>query len=338
MALKLSVLDQSPVSQGSSAAQALRNSVELAQVCERKGFSRYWVAEHHNMGGLAGSSPEILIGHIAENTEHIRVGSGGVMLSHYSPLKVAENFRMLEALHPGRIDLGLGRAPGSDHVTANAMARGGQRPSIEHYPTMVQELRQLLHDRVPDDGPLQGVEARPLTASAPEMWLLASSQDSAAIAAHFGLPLSWAHFINPHGAQICRAYAEQFAPSFVHAEPSLSIGAAVLCAPTNEEAEVLATSLKMWRASGLRGHIPSPAEAATQAEAAAVNPLTVSVPRDREKPLIVGDPDEVKRQISETAELYGADEVLIVSICHDHAARIRSYELISDAFGLATSS
>jgi luciferase family oxidoreductase group 1 len=335
--VRLSVLDQTPVPQGSSPATALRNSIDLAQHAERLGYHRFWVAEHHNMGGLAGSSPEILIGHIAENTDRIRVGSGGVMLTHYSPLKVAENFRMLEALHPGRIDLGLGRAPGSDHVTANALARGGQRLSIEYYPTMIQELRQLLHDRVPDDGPLRGIQARPQTEFAPEMWLLASSEDSAAIASHFGLPLSWAHFINPHGAQVCRAYTEQFTPSFSHTEPSLSICAAVLCAATTEEANVLATSLKMWRARGLQGPIPSPAEAETLADAAAKNPLTVSVPPEREKPLIVGNPAEVKRQISETAEMYGADEVVIVSICHDHDARVRSYELVSEAFALTTS-
>jgi luciferase family oxidoreductase group 1 len=326
--VRLSVLDQTPIPQGSSPAQALRNSIDLAQHTERLGYHRYWVAEHHNMTGLAGSSPEILIGHIAENTNHMRIGSGGVMLTHYSPLKVAENFRMLEALHPGRIDLGLGRAPGSDHRTAAALARGGQSLSIEYYPTMVQEIRQLLHDRVPQDGPLQGIAARPATEFAPEMWLLASSEDSASIAAHFGLPLSWAHFINPHGAHICQAYREQFSPSFVHDASSLSIGVAALCAETQAEADEMASSLKAWRARGLEGPIPSPADTKNTIP----NPLGVSA--RPEKPLIAGTPDQVHAQIQATADDYNADEVVIVSICHDHQARIRSYELIAEAFDL----
>ena len=324
--MRLSVLDQSPVPEGSSPGDALRNSIDLAQQCDRLGYHRYWVAEHHNMEGLAGSSPEVLIGHIAERTEQMRIGSGGVMLTHYSPLKVAENFQVLQALHPGRIDIGVGRAPGSDHRTAVALARGGRQLSIEYYPTMVQELRQLLHRRVPE-GPLAGIEARPFTAEPPELWLLASSQDSAAIAAHFGLPLSWAHFINPHGAQICAAYREQFNPSVDHDTPVLSVGVSVLCAESDAEAEALASSLKIWRATGRRGGIPQPGEVAA-------NPLSVAPQGRPESPLVTGTPGKVRAELTRIGEAYGADELVIVSICHDHAARVRSYELVADAFAL----
>lgn len=336
--MRLSVLDQTPVPSGSSTSVALRNSIDLAQHADRLGYERYWVAEHHGMPGLAGSSPEILIGHIAENTERIRVGSGGVMLSHYAPLKVAENFKVLEALHPGRIDVGLGRAPGSDHRTAQALARGGQRLSIEYYPTMVQELRQLLNGTAPVEGPLAGITATPSTDLAPQLWLLASSQDSAAIAAHFGTALSWAHFISPNGAEICRAYREQFNPNEYRAEPELSIGVSVLCADTEEEAEIQAATLKLWRSSGLRGPIPSPAEtaAAAEAEKAMPNPLAVRTdPRDQ-KPLIVGTADQVRAEIDELVERYQADEVMVVTICHDHAARVRSYELLAEAYDLTS--
>lgn len=328
--MRLSVLDQTPVAEGDSPSVALRKSIDLARHADRLGYHRYWVAEHHNMDGLAGSSPEILIGHIAEHTERIRVGSGGVMLTHYAPLKVAENFKLLEALHPGRIDLGIGRAPGSDGRTAAALARGGQRLSIEYYPNLVQELRQLVNERDAESGPLVGLAARPHTGTAPQLWLLASSEDSAAIAAHFGTPLSWAHFINPRGAAICAAYREQFRPSVDTPEPELSIGVSVLCAETDEAAEALASSLRAWRRSGLRGPIPSPAS--SDGENTSPDPLRVIA--EPQKPIIAGTPDRVRAEIDSLVDAYGADEVIVVSICHDHEARVRSYELLAEAYGL----
>ncbi|MEE3102203.1 MAG: MsnO8 family LLM class oxidoreductase, partial [Actinomycetota bacterium] len=180
MSLRLSVLDQSPVPEGSSPGDALRNTLDLARRCETMGYHRYWVAEHHGMTGLAGSSPEVLIGSLAGATERLRVGSGGVMLTHYAPLKVAEAFCVLASLHPGRIDLGVGRAPGSDHLTAAALARGGARTPLEHYPNQLEELIHLLDDTLPAHSPIQGVRATPRPERPPEVWLLASSADSAA--------------------------------------------------------------------------------------------------------------------------------------------------------------
>jgi luciferase family oxidoreductase group 1 len=330
MTYELSVLDQSPVPEGFAPAIALRNSIDLAVACDRLGFLRYWVAEHHNSAALAGSSPEILIGHIAENTGRIRVGSGGVMLTHYAPLKVAESFKVLEALHPGRIDLGIGRAPGSDQRTAAALARGGQRLGIECYPSMVAELRDLLAGRVDSTGPLAGIEARPRTDLAPELWLLASSQDSAAIAAHLGTPLSWAHFISPGGEAICGAYRDQFSPSADCPAPRLSVGVSVLCAETESEAEALAEGLRAWRASAVRGPIPAPGRRRTTRR----DPLAVTPADAGERRIVYGTPARVKGELDELAEQYRADEVIAVTICHDHATRVRSYELLAAEYGM----
>lgn len=331
--MKLSVLDQTPVPEGCSAGDALRNSIDLARHVDRLGYHRYWVAEHHNMTGLAGSSPEILIGHIAENTDRIRVGSGGVMLTHYAPLKVAENFKLLAALHPGRIDLGVGRAPGSDGRTAAALARGGQSLSIEYYPNLVQELRQLINERAAQSGPMVGIEARPYTGDVPELWLLASSEDSAAIAAHFGTPLSWAHFISPHGAEICGAYRRHFEPSEYGVEPQVSIGVSVLCADTESEAERLASSLRTWRRTGLRGPIPAPG--ADPADSPAADPLAVSS-AGPQKPIIAGTPSQVRIELDALVADYQADEIVVVSICHDHLARVHSYELLAEVYELGS--
>jgi luciferase family oxidoreductase group 1 len=326
----LTVLDQSPVPEGSRPSEALANSVDLAQLADRSGYHRYWVAEHHNSTGLAGSAPEILIGHLAQATERIRVGSAGVMLSHYSPYKVAEVFRVLEVLHPGRIDLGFGRAPGTDSHTAYALARGGTPGSIEYFPNLVEELLQYLHDAVPDDSPLASVHARPAPEDDhhPEVWVLASSHSSAGLAAHFGLPLGWAYFIGGDGAEITDAYRRQYQPSRLHPEPKVSVAVAAVCADTEAEAEHVASSLRAWRSGGLRGPIPRPT-----AGAAPDAPLAVSY--GPAKPLIVGTAEQVRAGIDGVAAAHGADEVAVVTITHDHAARRRSYELLATAYGLA---
>ncbi len=323
----LSVLDQSPIPEGSTAADALANSTRLARATEQFGYHRYWVAEHHNSGGLAGSSPEILIGHIAANTTTIRVGSAGVMLSHYSPLKVAENFRVLEALHPGRIDLGLGRAPGSDPITARALAQNGDPIGVEYYPSMVEEVQQFLNDDVPADSPVFNVRARPETAGVPEMWLLASSQDSVALAAHLGLPIGWAHFINPTGAELLHAYRAQYQASLEFPKPWVAVATAVICAETTEEAEHLASSIHAWRARGVGGKIPPPGSAAEPR-----SPLSVSTVQQQPKPLIVGNPAEVTKQLEELVDEFAADELVVVTITHGHDARVRSYELLAEAW------
>ena len=322
--VRLSVLDQSPVPEGTTPSEALRNSIDLAILADDLGYYRYWVAEHHGMRGLAGSSPEILVGHIAENTSRIRVGSGGVMLSHYSPLKVAENFQVLEALHPNRIDMGLGRAPGSDARTAFALQSFGNASGSENYLQSVMQLRQLLRGTPIEAGPLSGVEALPETISTPEMWLLASSEGSASVAAHCGLPLSWAHFINGSGSDICNLYRDHYSPSDEHPDPIVSVGVSVLCADTEAEAQQMLTSLELWRRDGLRGPIPP-------VDNNSITPLQRS---DPSRPMIIGDPKQVQKGLIEVAETYQSDELLIVSICYDHTQRLKSYRLIAKTFNM----
>ncbi|MDP1962195.1 MAG: MsnO8 family LLM class oxidoreductase, partial [Reyranella sp.] len=212
MPLRLSVLDQSPIAKGRTPADAVRETLELAQLCDRLGYVRYWLAEHHSSEALAGSTPEVLIARVAGLTERIRVGSGGVMLPHYSAYKVAENFRMLETLFPGRIDLGVGRAPGSDQRTMRILADGKPNwSSADNYPIQVRDLVAWLSDALPDGHAGRGVTAQPVGESAPDVWLLGSSDDSAALAAHFGLPFCFAHFINPDGGDgVTRAYRAHF--------------------------------------------------------------------------------------------------------------------------------
>ena len=321
--VRLSVLDQTPVPEGESPAQALRNSVDLASFVDELGYHRYWVAEHHGMHGLAGSSPEILIGHIAENTNHIRVGSGGVMLSHYSPLKVAENFQVLQALHPNRIDMGLGRAPGSDARTAYALQSFGNASGSDKYLESVLEIRTLLRRETIETGPLAGVQALPVTETMPELWLLASSEGSASIAAHCGLPLSWAHFINGNGSETCNLYRRHFRPSFENRSPFVSVGVNVLCAESDEEAALMLESIELWRKDGLRGPIPRTVNKEGQSS------LTVLSPS---RPMVVGTPEKVHEQLITVANAYQAEELLIVTICHNHEQRKNSYRLIAEQF------
>lgn len=326
-AMRLSVLDQTPIPAGSTAGEALRNSVDLAGHAERLGYHRYWVAEHHNTLGLAGSAPEILVAHIAEATESIRVGTGGVMLPHYSPLKVAEAFNVLSALHPGRIDLGLGRAPGSDQVTAVALSQVRQPPSAAHYPAMVAELDGWLRNALPEDSPFRGrVTATPVVEEPSPIWLLGSSPDSAALAAHFGLPLAFADFITmSDGPSIAQAYRRQYDPEGHNPEPYVLVAASVICAATDAEAEALAEPVRLWRQRGLSGPIPSPEETAAHRQ----GPLDIPAQR---KPMIIGSPATVRAGVQEMTRAYGADEFMAVTIVWGHEDRVRSYELLAEAF------
>lgn len=328
--MKLSVLDQSPIPAGSDATTAFANTVDLARHCDRLGYHRYWVAEHHNSDGLAGSAPELLIGQIAGATERIRVGSGGVMLSHYAPYKVAETFRTLAAMFPDRIDLGIGRAPGSDQVTMYALATNRAPTPVDAYPAMVEELIGFLNDDLDPENPFHGrVRALPAsTASAPPVWMLASSPGSAGFAAHFGRPLGYAHFFGAgDGVAIVDSYRRQYQPSAAHPEPVANIAVGVVCADTDAEAEDLARSVQAWRAGGLRGPIPHLDDAVVN-----TSPLAVHMPG--RPPMVVGSPSTVRAGIEALAEEYRVDEVLVVTIVWDHQARVRSYELIADEFDL----
>ncbi len=332
--LRLSVLDQSPIRSGGTAADAVAETLELAQACDRWGYRRYWLAEHHASRGLAGSTPEVLIAHVAAHTSRIRVGSGGVMLSHYSALKVAENFRMLETLHPGRIDLGIGRAPGSDPRTARALAHGPGSLGIEHFPAQISDLLGFLRGDLPQGHPFRGIRAMPDGATIPELWMLGSSGEGAAIAAHFGTAFSFAHFISDEGgAAATRDYAARFRPGVLDA-PRASVAVFALAADTEAEAKRLAQSRDLWIVrlyTGRPGAFPSVEEAEsypyTEQEAAIV--------QHARRRTMAGAPEQVRDRLLSLAQDYGADEIMVVTITHDFKARLRSYQLLAEAFGLS---
>lgn len=332
--LTLSVLDQTPIRSGGTAVQAIDETLALAQATEKMGYHRYWLAEHHGTEGLAGCSPEILIARVAAVTSSIRVGSGGVMLSHYSPLKVAENFSLLATMYPNRIDVGLGRAPGGDQLTSMGMAYGSQ-VGVEYYPTKVIDLKAFLTDSTPANASLASIKITPKPPVPPEMWLLGSSDESAKLAAQFGLPYSFAHFIYPEGAKATLdLYRDVFEPSDVLSKPQANMCVGVICAETQAEAEHLALSRKLWRLQLTKGELgpyPTPEEA----EAYPYTDRERKVAESANKTGLVGTPDSVKNALEDLAGSHGLEELMVVTITHDFGARVRSYELLADVFGLA---
>jgi luciferase family oxidoreductase group 1 len=334
-AMVLGVLDQSPVRSGGTPSDAIHETLELAQVTERLGYHRYWLAEHHSTPGLAGSCPEVLIGQVAARTARMRVGAGGIMLSHYSPLKVAEHFRMLETLFPGRIDLGIGRAPGSDHVTARALAYG-RGLGVEHFPQQIDDLLGFLGDGRSPEHPFAGVTAMPAGPGAPEVWLLGSSDESAHLAAHFGTAFAFAHFIAGEGGpEAAYAYREHFRPSRWCQTPRVSVAVFVVCADTEAEAIELAKSRELFVVrlrTGRAGPYPSVEEAA----AYAYTPRELAIVEDARRRSIAGAPGQVRAALLELAADHTADELVVVTITHDPKARRRSYELLAQAFELGS--
>ena len=330
----LSVLDQSPIAQGSSGAQALRNTIDLAQLTDELGYHRYWVAEHHGGPMLAGPSPEVLIGPIAAATKRIRVGSGGVMLPHYSPLKVAESFTILAALFPGRIDLGLGRAPGTDQLTMFALQRDRRQAAPDDFPHQLAELLAYFEDDLPKDHPFRHLaKTLPGRPELPVPWLLGSSPQSAIWAGELGLPYAFADFINSDGSQIAKLYRERFDPVRALGAPRTAVCAWVLCAPSDEEAQYLSTSSRMSFTMLRRGQliaVPSPETAVEFLEREGKWPSDGISGRRT----IVGSPEKVRAGIETLAGEYQADEVIVVTITHDHAARRRSYELLAETMNL----
>ncbi len=326
--MRLSVLDQSPIPDGSTGADALRNSIDLARHAETLGYDRYWVAEHHGTAMLASAAPEILIAEIAAATSRLRVGSGGIMLPHYSPLKVAEAFSMLAGLHPGRVDLGVGRAPGSDGQTMFALQRDRRQASPDDFPEQLVELLAYLEDGFPAGHPWARLAALPGGPERPEVWLLGSSRQSAIWAADLGLPYAFADFINPNGAQIARGYRERFAASPRGGHPTVAVCVWVICADTDAEAERLASSARMIGVLRHRGG----GNIAVPSVEHALAFLADSEPEPGDRRRIVGSPETVAAGLEALQREYAADELQLVTITHDHEARKRSYELVADAF------
>jgi luciferase family oxidoreductase group 1 len=332
---RLSVLDQSPISEGSTGAQALHDTIDLAQLADRLGYHRYWVAEHHGGPMLAGPSPEALIGPIAAATERIRVGSGGVMLPHYSPLKVAETFSLLAGLFPGRIDLALGRAAGTDPLTTFALQRDRRHAAADDFPAQLAELLAYLDAKLPAGHPFARLaDTLPGRPQRPEPWLLGSSAQSAVWAAELGLPYAFADFINPQGAEIVASYRERFAAQEVpERRPYTAVAVWVVCADTDEQARRIASSGRMAFTLLRRGElipVPSPEDAQRFLERERPEQAP-GVPRRR---AVVGTPAAVRSELEEVRASYGADELIAVNVTYAHADRRRSYELLAEAFQL----
>lgn len=337
--MKLSVVDQSPIPAGATAADALRNTIEVARLADRLGYERYWIAEHHATSAFASSAPEVLISRVGAETSAIRVGSGGVLLPHYSPLKVAEVFLTLEALYPGRIDLGVGRAPGGTPLETLALRRDrSRRLPADDFPEQLAELLAFLgKGGFADDHPFARIEVSPAVPRPPDVWLLGSSMWSSAAAAEFGLPYAFAHFIDPAPTRrAVESYRENVAALHPNAEPRALVALGAICADTEEEARRLSQSLRLFRRllleGGRIGPIATPEEAVARLGA---DRGPAPADRGSEWPrVIVGAPEQVRERLTRMASELHVDELMVVTVVHDHGARLRSYELLAEAFGL----
>lgn len=329
MPLRFSILDQSPISQGQTASEALADTVRLAQHAEQWGYTRFWLSEHHDAKTLAGSSPEILISHIGARTLSIRLGSGGVMLPHYSAFKVAENFNLLESLYPGRIDAGVGRAPGGMPRASFALSNGRLRDA-GRFPEQLDELRMYLENSIPESHDYYGMTATPVPPEAPPIWMLGSGEGSSQLAAEKGLPYMFAHFINGEGGQEFAAnYRKNFIPHNGN-EPYTGFAIFAVCQETREQAEYVASSLDLSLAMGAQG-MPSdgtpPPEQAAAYEYSKFEKLLVA---DNRRRMVVGDPRQVVDQLEALGAEYGADEVMIVSVAYDFNDKLTTFRLIAE--------
>jgi len=333
--MKLSVLDQSTASRGRTQDIAIRETLALAKHCDALGYNRYWVSEHHNSGNIVGTAPEVLMAAIAATTPRIRIGSAGVMLPHYSAFKVAEQFRVLEAIAPGRIDLGLGRAPGSDRLTSYAL---NPHPEDVHdqFPRQIQELQCWVSGApLPDGHPFQRVVAHPTGPSFPKMWILGSSDYGAQLAAYLGLPYAFAYFFS-YGFDVDKAlalYRKNYRPSELHPRPQCTICVWALAADTEAEALYQFKSREralIERESGIRQPLTSPEEASARA----LTPDEHAFSQKLLRHAVVGTAEQVKVRLDELAQRLDLDELVVVTWTYDSAPRHRSYELLAQAYGL----
>jgi luciferase family oxidoreductase group 1 len=330
----LSVLDQSPVPAGTSAGRALQNSIELARLMDGLGYTRFWMSEHHAMDTLACTAPEVMLARIGAETKRIRIGSGGIMLPHYTPLKVVECFRMLHALYPGRVDLGIGRAPGGGPVEALTLKRDRKTRMLDDFPDQVSELLAFLGHQFPDGHPFAGIRVSPDMPGGPDVWMLGSSMWSAAAAMEFGLPYSFAHFFSPvHTRAAIETYRRGFSASQYRSEAEATVAVGVVCAETQEEAEFLATSVRLLQRrirQGDRRPVASPDDAVRELRLLGEMPM-----EEGEWPrYFVGTPDRVKEQLEQMASELEIRELIVNTIVWEPAKRLRSYELLAREFGL----
>lgn len=336
VALRLSVLDQSPVTTGSTAGEALQRSISLARRVDELGFHRFWMSEHHAMDTLACSAPEIMLARIGAETRRIRIGSGGIMLPHYTPLKVAEVFRTLYALYPNRVDLGVGRAPGGGPMETLALRRSRRTPMEDDFPDQVSELLAFLNGGFQEDHPFSRVRAMPAVTGSPDVWMLGSSMWSSAAAIEFGLPYSFAHFFSPVKTRdAIEAYLRGFRGGQYRSAPEATVAVGAICAETQEEAEYLASSVKLLQRRirlGDRRPVRSPEEALRELQALGDGSL-----EEGEWPrYFVGTPSRVREQMEQMASELGIHELIVNTILWDYEKRVRSYELLSEVFETET--
>ena len=331
--IRLSVLDQSPVRKGVTAEQAVQETIALAKYTDQLGYTRFWVSEHHNTSSLAGSTPEVLIAYLASQTQHIRVGSGGVMMPNQSTLKVAENFRMLEALAPGRVDLGMGRAPGTDRVTASVL-NPSNNFSEQDFMEQLADLQNYFHDTAVPGTIQQKIRAIPQIKTVPAMWLLSSSGQSGLFAAHFGMGFSFAHFINPvGGAQAVSLYRERFQPSLDLQQPEANMAIFVFCSEDEEKVMQHKAIMDYRFIQFEKGLGISPLGYADVKDAEYTLPEQDRIRYNRQR-VVAGTPAMVKARLTQLAESYGVDEIIAVTIAEDFNDRLESYRHLAEMFEL----
>jgi luciferase family oxidoreductase group 1 len=338
--LRLSVLDQSPVPAGDTAGQALQNSIELARLVDGLGYNRFWMSEHHAMDTLACTAPEVMLARIGAETKRIRIGSGGIMLPHYTSLKVAECFRMLHALYPGRVDLGIGRAPGGGPLEALALKRDRKSKMLDDFPEQVSELLAFLGNQFPANHPFAGIRVSPHMPGGPDVWMLGSSMWSSAAAVEFGLPYSFAHFFSPvHTRAAIETYRRSFRASEYRTEPEATVAVGAICAETQEEAEYLFSSVRLLQRrirQNDRRPVASPEDALRELKLFGEGSVSEALAQEEgEWPrYFVGTPERVREGLEQMAGALGIREMIVNTIIWDQKKRLRSYELLAGVFDL----
>lgn len=329
--IKLSVLDQSVIRKGETTVTAFQQTLELAKLSEELGYTRFWVAEHHNTSGIAGTSPEILISHIASQTNSIRIGSGGVLLPQYSPFKVAENFKLLETLYPNRIDLGVGRSPGGSPATRLALTDSIRR-SLNEFPRQLTDLQGYMEDTIPESHPYHNVRAYPESKTLPELWVLGVTHRGARVAAEKGTAFTYGHFINPHnGLRALQTYRENFQPSNTVKTPKSNVCIFVICAPTQEKAEEIAISQDLWLLAVEKGfdtHI-LPVHEARNRKLTKKDKERIEENRRR---VIIGTPGKVHEEIVRLSDYYQTDEFMIINNTYSFQEKLLTYTLLAEQF------
>ncbi|MEC5423238.1 LLM class flavin-dependent oxidoreductase [Virgibacillus sp. C22-A2] len=330
--MKLSVLDQVPISRHSSPEEALQQTLELAKWTEELGYHRYWVAEHHNTNGLASSSPEIIMTRIASVTETIRVGSGGVLLPQYSPYKIAENFKTIAAFFPDRIDLGVGRSPGGSQLTRSALTDNTNK-SLADFPRQLADLQGFLHNTLPREHDFRLVKAGPRVEKVPPLWVLGLSERGAKNAAELGAGFVFGHFISPaNGKQALETYRDYFQASVSMDRPESIVCIFVVCAETTEMAEEMALTQDKWLLSVGKGadtKVPTLEEVKRKA----FSPEEIEIMQENRKRCVVGNPEEVKKELIRLSDMYQTDEFMVITNIHDFEMKLKSYQLLAEAFG-----